>query len=49
MQHFQGRCYLDWWANSTTCLASIEVTLVATFADSHWAAEGRLVSDDSEE
>jgi len=49
MEHFQGRCYLDWWANSTTCLASIEVSLVARSMDSDRIAEGHLVSDDSEE
>ncbi len=36
------RCHLDWWANSVTLLASVEIAVVIAAADTGWAAEGRL-------
>ncbi|MEV6299082.1 hypothetical protein AB0M02_06725 [Actinoplanes sp. NPDC051861] len=44
MDRFEGRCWLDWWANSSTNLAGDEVTVVITTTDTGWDAHGRLVS-----
>ncbi|BCJ67569.1 hypothetical protein [Polymorphospora rubra] len=50
MDSFEGRCRLDWWANSSTLLGSIEVDVVITDADEgNWAAHGCLVSDNDED
>jgi broad specificity phosphatase PhoE len=37
---FEGRCHLDWWANSVTCLASIAVSVIITVGETGWAAGG---------
>ena len=39
---FEGRCRLDWWANSSTNLAGDEVTVVITATATGWDARGRL-------
>ncbi|PWR14566.1 hypothetical protein DKT69_15660 [Micromonospora sicca] len=49
MDRFEGRCWLDWWANSSTLLGSVEVAVVITAADAGWEARGRLVSDGDED
>ncbi|WP_245718760.1 hypothetical protein [Micromonospora rhizosphaerae] len=49
MDRFEGRCWLDWWANSSTLLGSVEVAVVITAADAGWEARGRLVSDSDED
>ncbi|MFF4892907.1 hypothetical protein [Micromonospora chersina] len=49
MDRFEGRCWLDWWANSSTLLGSVEVAVVAALTDAGWRARGRLVSDEDRE
>ncbi|RKN35730.1 hypothetical protein [Micromonospora musae] len=49
MDRFEGRCWLDWWANSSTLLGSIEVSVVIATAGAGWDARGRLVSKDDED
>lgn len=49
MDRFEGRCWLDWWANSSTLLGSIEVAVVVTASIAGWEARGRLVSDSDED
>lgn len=49
MDRVERRCHLDWWANSVTVLASLEVAVVIAATDTGWAAEGHLISDDEEE
>ncbi|MEV0733634.1 hypothetical protein [Polymorphospora sp. NPDC050346] len=50
MDRFEGRCWLDWWANSSTVLGSVEVHVVIAAADNvTWAAHGCLVSDNDED
>jgi hypothetical protein len=49
MDRFEGRCWLDWWANPSTLLGSAEVAVVIAYSDHGWDAHGRLISDDEEE
>ncbi|MET7808322.1 hypothetical protein [Micromonospora chersina] len=49
MDRFEGRCWLDWWANPSTLLGSIEVTVDIAATDAGWRARGRLVSDEDQE
>ncbi len=49
VDRFEGRCWLDWWANSTTNLAGCEVSLVITPTETGWDARGRLGSDEDQE
>ncbi|ADU07525.1 hypothetical protein O7630_05115 [Micromonospora sp. WMMD718] len=49
MDRFEGRCWLDWWANSSTLLDSVEVAVVIAAATGGWEANGRLVSDSDED
>ncbi|WP_327041919.1 hypothetical protein OG400_02210 [Micromonospora ureilytica] len=49
MDRFEGRCWLDWWANSSTLFGSAEVTAVITASDAGWEAHGRLVGEIDEE
>jgi hypothetical protein len=49
MDRFEGRCSLDWWANSSTLLGSVAVTVVITSAGAGWAARGHLVDDSAED
>jgi hypothetical protein len=49
MNRIEGLCHLDWWANSVTLLASVEIAVVIATADTDWAAEGHLISDNDEE
>jgi hypothetical protein len=44
MDRFEGRCWLDWWANLSTLLGSVEVAVVIAAATAGWEADGRLVS-----
>jgi hypothetical protein len=48
MDRFEGRCHLDWWANPSTCLASVEITLAVAVTDAGWTADGRLASDNED-
>jgi hypothetical protein len=49
MDRVESRCHLDWWANSVTLLASVEIAVVIAAVDTGWAAEGCLTSDNEEE
>ncbi|GHJ15339.1 hypothetical protein [Micromonospora sp. AKA38] len=49
MDRFEGRCWLDWWANTSTLLGSVEVAVVITASDAGWGAHGHLVSDTDED
>jgi hypothetical protein len=49
MDRFEGRCWLDWWANSSTLLGSVEVAIVITATTTNWEANGRLVSQSDED
>ncbi|BCJ48034.1 hypothetical protein GCM10010168_23930 [Actinoplanes ianthinogenes] len=49
MDRYEGRCWLDWWANSSTLLGSAAVDVVITASDAGWDARARLVSDDDDE
>ncbi|MEV6598596.1 hypothetical protein AB0M36_17220 [Actinoplanes sp. NPDC051346] len=49
MERFEGHCHLDWWANSMTLLASVEVAVAIATTDTGWSAEGRLLTDDEDE
>ncbi|MFE9694470.1 hypothetical protein [Micromonospora sp. NPDC005806] len=49
MDRFEGRCWVDWWANSSTLLGSVEVVVVIAAATGGWEADGRLVSDSDED
>lgn len=46
MERFEGRCGLEWWANSRTLLAGEDADVVITSSDASWNAHGRLVTDD---
>ncbi|WBB69394.1 hypothetical protein [Micromonospora sp. WMMD812] len=43
------RCWLDWWANSSTLFGSVEVAIMITAGDAGWDALGNLVSDRDED
>ncbi|MFG1656881.1 hypothetical protein ACGFIY_10175 [Micromonospora chersina] len=49
MDRFEGRCWLDWWANSSTLLGSVEVAIVIAAVTGGWEADGRLVSESDED
>jgi hypothetical protein len=46
MDRFEGRCWLDWQANSSTIIGGFEVSVVITPAGSGWDARGELLADD---
>ena len=45
MERFEGRCWLDWWANSSTCLASVEASVVVSHSPAGWQAHGQATHD----
>ncbi|WP_319464013.1 hypothetical protein [Micromonospora sp. RTP1Z1] len=49
MDRFEGRCWLDWWANFSTLLGSVEAGVVITAANAGWKIRGHLVSDSDED
>ncbi|MDW3846964.1 hypothetical protein NMK34_10145 [Micromonospora sp. BRA006-A] len=49
MERFEGRCWLDWWANSSTVLGSVKVAIVIAAVTGDWEADGRLVSASDED
>ena len=49
MDRFEGRCWLDWWANSSTLLGSVEIAVVIAATGGGWDAHGHLLSDNDEE
>ncbi|MGW5669393.1 hypothetical protein [Micromonospora sp. NPDC003776] len=46
MERFEGRCRLEWWANRSTLLGSVEVAVVISPRGASWDAHGRLVDDE---
>jgi hypothetical protein len=49
MDRFEGHCWLEWWANSSTLLCSAEVAVVIESAGDGWKATGRLAGLDEAE
>ncbi|MET7402359.1 hypothetical protein ABZS66_53645 [Dactylosporangium sp. NPDC005572] len=49
MDSFEGRAWLDWWANSSTLLASVEVAVVIATSSTGWDAHGFVAGDDEED
>ncbi|WBB71992.1 hypothetical protein O7602_19900 [Micromonospora sp. WMMD1128] len=49
MDHFEGRCWLAWWANSSTLLDCVEVAVVVAAVTGGWDADGSLVSESDED
>ncbi|PSK56231.1 hypothetical protein B0E53_07047 [Micromonospora sp. MH33] len=49
MDRFEGRCWLDLWANSSTLLGSVEVAIAIAAVTGGWEADGRLVSESDED
>lgn len=49
MDRFEGRCWLDWWANRSINFGGIEVSVVITPTETGWDAHGRLVNDHDRE
>lgn len=43
---FEGHAWLDWWANVSTCLGSVEVMITARVDDHEWDVRGRLARHD---
>jgi hypothetical protein len=46
MDRFEGRCWLDWWANSLTNLGGYEASTIITPTDAGWDAHGQLINDE---
>ena len=44
VDRFEGRAWLEWWANSSTCLARVEVAVVIDAIHGGWDASGRVVN-----
>ena len=49
MDRIERHGWLDWWANRSTVLGSVEATVTITSAVDGWHAIGRLLTGDSEE
>jgi hypothetical protein len=49
MDRFEGRCWLGWWANSSTNLGGGEVSVVITPTEMGWDAYGHLIHDGDQE
>ncbi|MFY1617319.1 hypothetical protein [Micromonospora sp. WMMD736] len=49
MDRFEGRCWLDWWANSSLTFGPVEVAVVITASDAGWDARGHLVGDSDDD
>jgi hypothetical protein len=45
MDRFEGRCWLDWWANSSTNFGGVEVSVMITSIETGWDAHGQLVNE----
>ncbi len=45
VDRFEGRCWLDWWANSATNLGGFEASVVVAPTDEGWTAHGELIND----
>ncbi|HEV7707180.1 MAG TPA: hypothetical protein VGP16_03210 [Asanoa sp.] len=48
MDRFESRCWLDWWANSSTLPGCFEVEVVLTAIEAAWTAHGRLLSENED-
>jgi hypothetical protein len=48
MDRFEGRCWLDWRANSSTTFGGFEISVVITPTGSGWDARGELLASDDE-
>lgn len=46
MDRFEGRCWLDWWANSATLMETFDVAATITASGAGWEAHGHLISHD---
>ncbi len=49
MDRYEGRGWLDWWANSSTNLGGVEVYVVNTPTEQGWTAHGELIDDPTSE
>ncbi|WP_433075728.1 hypothetical protein ACQP1P_29820 [Dactylosporangium sp. CA-052675] len=49
MDSVEGRAWLEWWANSSTLLGSVEVAVVITTSGAGWDAHGCLTSANDED
>ncbi|MFI5929326.1 hypothetical protein ACIA3K_25610 [Micromonospora sp. NPDC051543] len=49
MDRFEGRCWLDWWANSSIVFGPVDVAVAITATDAGWNANGHLVSDSDDD
>jgi hypothetical protein len=49
MDRFEGRCWLDWWANSSTNFGGIEVSVVISPTETGGDAHGQLINDGERE
>jgi hypothetical protein len=45
VERYEGRAWLDWWANSSTLLGSVGITVIIAATGSGWTAHGHLVGD----
>lgn len=43
---FEGRGWLDWWANASTLPGSVEISVIVAANDHGWTGHGHLVTDD---
>lgn len=43
VDRYEGRCWLDWWANPSTNLAGTAVSVAITSASTGWDARARLI------
>ena len=48
MDRFEGRCWLDWQANSSIIIGDFEISVVITATESGWDARGELLASDDE-
>ena len=44
MDQFEGRCWLDWQANSSLIISGFEASVVITPTESGWDAHGQLLA-----
>ncbi len=49
MDRFEGRAWLEWWANSLTRLVSQVVAVVLSATEGGWDAHGRVVNANDDE
>jgi len=49
VERFEGRGWLEWWANSSTMLASVEIAMVVTVDGRDWSGQGHLVSGNDDD